>query len=257
MPRRPTTHPDPNKAELSTLLCYLGLNRTAGSYADLIGQAQKSNWSHLKFLEVIAGQEAAEKKERSVAARIGQARFPVLKTIDTFDFAFPKSIPRDAIMAALSLEFLDRSEGFIFLGDPGTGKTHLAIALGYAACLKGARTRFINAVEMVNDLQGAAATHQLKKAMLAYVQPKLLIIDEVGYLPFDRKSANLFFQVISARYERGATILTTNQPFKNWGEVFGDTTAASAIIDRLAHHNEVIRIIGDSYRVKDRKSRTK
>lgn len=257
MPRRPKIAPDPEKADLKTLFHYLGLHLAAEAHGDLLAQAAKGNWPHKKLLEELASRETAAKKERSVQNRIAQAHFPVIKTIDSFDFSFPRSIPKEQILAAYSLDFLERHEGFIFLGDPGTGKSHLATALGYAACLGGVRTRFTLAIDMVNDLQEALKNHRLTKAMQVYCQPRLLIIDEIGYLAFDQKNSDLFFQVISGRYERGATVLTTNEPFKNWGRVFANNTVASAIIDRLAHHNDLIRIVGDSYRVHHRKTRRK
>jgi len=255
MPRRPDIAPDVEKADLSALFHYLGLHQAAEGYPELLTQAAKGNWPHKKLLETLASQEAAAKRERSVQARIATAHFPVIKTIDSFDFSFPKSIPKEQVLAAFSLDFLDRHEGFIFLGGPGTGKSHLAGALGYAACLRGVRTRFTSAIDMVNELDTAVAAHQLPRAMQIYRRPRLLIIDEVGYLPFDQKGSDLFFQVISARYERASTVLTTNQPFKAWGSVFSNNTVASAIIDRLAHHNELISIIGESYRAHHRKLR--
>lgn len=249
--------PNIEKADLETLFDYLGLHHAAAACGDLLAQAAKGNWSHKKLLETLASQEAAAKRERSVQARIATAHFPVIKTIDSFDFAFPKAIPKDQVLAAFGLDFLERHEGFVFLGGPGTGKSHLASALGYAACLRGARTRFTLAIDMVNDLQAALSANRLPKAMQVYQQPRLLIIDEVGYLPFDQKGSDLFFQVISARYERGSTVLTTNEPFKNWGRVFANNTVASAVIDRLTHHNELIRIDGDSYRSHHRRSQRK
>jgi len=257
MPRRPNIAPEIEKAELKALLNYLGLHAAAETYEELLAQAAKGNWPHRKLLETLASAEAAAKKERSVQVRIATAHFPVIKTIDTFDFAFPKLIPKDQILAAFDLAFLQGHEGFVFLGGPGTGKSHLASALGYAACLRGVRTRFTSAVDMVNDLQAALSNNRLPKTMQVYRQPRLLIIDEVGYLPFDQKGSDLFFQVISARYERGSTLLTTNEPFKNWGRVFANNTVASAVIDRLAHHNELIRIEGDSYRLHHRKAQRK
>ena len=257
MTRRSRIAPDVEKADLKILLHYLGLHTAAETHEDLLAQAARGNWAHKKFLEVLASAEASTKKERSVQARIATAHFPVVKTIDSFDFGFPKEIPKEQVLAAFTLDFLERHEGFVFLGGPGTGKSHLASALGYAACLRGVRTRFTSAIDMVNDLQAALNAGRLPKAMQIYRQPRLLIIDEVGYLPFDQKGSDLFFQVISARYERGSTLLTTNEPFKNWGRVFASNTVASAVIDRLAHHNELIRIDGDSYRLHHRSSKRK
>lgn len=254
MSRRPKIVPDVEKADLRTLLHYLGLHLAAESHQDLLAQAGRCNWPHKKLLEELAAREASSKKDRAMQNRINQAHFPVIKTIDGFDFSFPKSIPKEQILSAFSLDFIERNEGFIFLGDPGTGKSHLATALGYAACQAGVRTRFTAAIDMVNELQEAVRGHRLGKAMQVYRQPRLLIIDEIGYMPFGREGADLFFQVISGRYERGATILTTNEPFKNWGTVFAGNTVASAIIDRLAHHNDLIRIIGDSYRLHHRRT---
>jgi DNA replication protein DnaC len=240
---------NPETADLGELLGYLGLRITAAGADGLISESLKNNWSHLKFLETLVSREAAGKRERSIAACVAQAGFPAIKTIDAFDFTFPKSVPRDQLLAAMALRFIEANEGFVFLGEPGTGKTHLAISIGYGACLGGYSVRYTTAIDMINDLQAAQAGHQLRKTMGAYKRPELLIIDEVGYLPFDDKGSNLFFQVISARYETGSTILTTNLPFSKWGETFANNTVAAAIVDRLSHHNELIRIIGDSYRV--------
>jgi len=237
------------KADLSALLNYLGLRITAAMSDKLLAEAVKNSWSHLKFLEMLAEREAAAKQERSMAARVAQAGFPLQKTIEAFDFAFPRKIPTDKILGAMSLKFIDACEGFIFLGDPGTGKTHLAIAIAYAACMAGYRVKFASAIDMINDLQTVPPGQSLRKMLDDYRRPELLIIDEVGYLPFDERGGNLFFQVISARHGTGATILTTNLPFAQWPRIFGNNnTVTTAIVDRLSQYTDLIQIEGDSYR---------
>ena len=170
---RPTAlfAPEPDKANLQELLRYLGLMKTADAYSDLLAQLQKNNWSHEQFLEAVVNQEAAIKRERSIAHRLAQAHFPNVKTIDAFDFEFPTSIPRGKVLAALSLDFVTRKEGFIFMGPPGTGKTHLSLAIGHAACLRSVRTYYTTAVGMINDLSASLADHTLHKALRTYTTP--------------------------------------------------------------------------------------
>ena len=185
-------------------------------------------------------------------ARIKSARFPVLKTLEQFNWTWPKKINRLAVQNLFRLEFLAHKANVVFLGNVGVGKTHLATALGYAACLEGHSVLFAGAIEVINDLQAAQKNGAVKGALKKYLRPALLILDEVGYLPIDQKGADLLFQVISQRYERGSIALTTNKPFKQWASIFNnDSTIASAVLDRLLHHADTIVIEAASYRMKD------
>ena len=241
---------------IEEMLDYLHLQTTAKNYTNLIESAGKENLSHEEFLLRLLSNESNTKFERQVSSRIMHARFPAVKTLEQFDFAHPSSIPKQKIIAAAGLSFLAASEGLVFIGPTGVGKTHVAIAIGYKAASAGVRTLYTRAVDMINHLIASQADLSLHKAMQVYSSPSLLIIDEVGYLPFDKQGSNHFFNVISSRYEKGSVILTTNRAFKDWGKIFHDNTVASAIIDRLVHHSEVIKIEGASYRVKNRKLKT-
>ena len=182
------------------------------------------------------------------------AGFPAVKTLDGFDFAFATGAPRQQIGELASLAFVERAENVVFLGPSGVGKTHLAIALGYLATQRGWKVRFTTAADLVLALETAQRQGRIKEAMHRAVNIyKLLIIDEIGYLPFDSDTANLFFQLIASRYEQGSILITSNMPFGRWGEVFADEIVAAALIDRLVHHAEVITINGDSYRTKTRR----
>lgn len=257
-PARPGMPVADGKAPMKTLpemMRYLNLLHSALHYETMIKQAADDNLSHEAFLERLLSEETSAKFSRTVALRLKQARLPGIKTLDTYDFAHPHFIPKHKILSAFSLSFVEKKEGLIFMGPSGLGKTHLAIALGYKACEQGVRVLFTRAVDMINHLIASQSDHTLHRVMKIYTWPTLLIIDEVGHLPFDQKGGEHFFNVISHRYERGSVILTTNRPFKDWGKIFHDTTLASGIIDRLVHHTEVVKIEGESYRVKDRKTR--
>ena len=238
---------------LEGMLAYLNLTHSLENYQTILEAAAKDNLSHQEFLFRLLSDESSAKFARQTRNRIVQARFPGLKTIDNFDFKHPTSIPKQKILHAFDLFFLDQGGGLVFIGPTGIGKTHLAISLGYKAASAGVKTLYTRAVDMINHLIASQADHSLHKAMRSYSSPALLIIDEVGYLPFDKQGSDHFFNVISSRYEKGSVILTTNRSFKDWGKIFHDNTVAAAIIDRLAHHSEVIKIEGGSYRVKDRK----
>jgi len=217
------------------------------------GQAGTEQWSHVEFLARLIEGEAALRQDRARQRRIRQARFPVLKTLEQFDFTWPTKINRPAVQNLFRLKFIEDKANAILVGGVGLGKTHGAIALGLAACLAGYRVRFATAIDIINSLLAAQKAGRLVKELKAYTRPELLIIDELGYLPIDKHGADLLFQIISQRYERGSIVLTTNKAYKHWPSMFNnDSTLTSAILDRVLHHAETIVIEGKSYRMKDR-----
>jgi DNA replication protein DnaC len=233
-----------------TALRRLCLYHTLRNGEQLIEKAAKENWSHKEFLERLLEEEMAFRNEKAVARLTKEAKFEQLRTLDTFDWAHPSSIPKSHTLHFFNLQFIENKEHLIFLGSAGVGKTHLAKAIGFAACQRELKTLFTTASDMINHLVASQADHSLDRALRRYTGPKLLIIDELGYLPLDKQGRDLFFQVISKRSLGGSMILTTNKPFKDWGEVFQDTAVASAIAERLIEHGELIKIEGSSYRLK-------
>ena len=215
--------------------------------------AAKNSITHLAYLHQLIEGEAALRDDRAVARRIQAARFPVIKTLESFRWDWPKKINQLQVRDLFRLRFVHDKANVIFLGLVGLGKTHLATALGYAACQQGMSVLFANAIDVVNTLSSAQLKGTLKSELRRYTTPMLLVLDEVGYLPIDQHGADLLFQVISARYERGSIVLTTNKAFKQWPSIFnGDSTITSAVLDRLLHHGEVVVIEGSSFRMKDR-----
>jgi DNA replication protein DnaC len=221
-------------------------------YPALTEQAARESWTHGRLLEQLVAGEIARRDEALVARRVKAARLPGLKTLDGFDWTWPKKINRAQVQHLFRLEFLPQRGNVILLGGVGVGKTHLAIALAYTACLHGKTTLFTSAVEIVNALAAAQATGGIKREMARLLKPSLLVIDELGYLPIDKFGADGLFQVISQRYERGSTVITTNRAFKQWPEIFNhDSTLTAALLDRLLHHAESVVIEGRSYRMRD------
>lgn len=215
--------------------------------------AAKDSRTHLDYFTQLIEGEAAARSDRAVARRIKAARFPVIKTLDSFRWDWPKKINRLEIQDLFNLHFMRDHGNVIFLGLVGLGKTHLATALGHAACQQGHSVLFTTAIDVINSLHAAQLKGSLKAELRRYTAPALLILDEVGYLPIDQRGADLLFQVISARYECGSILLTTNKTFKQWASIFnGDATITSAVLDRLLHHGHTVVIEGSSFRMKDR-----
>jgi DNA replication protein DnaC len=196
--------------------------------------------------------EVAARESHGGEARIRAARFPTRKTLEDFDYNHQRPVRRDLIAHLGTLDFVTARENVVFVGPPGTGKTHLSVGVGLRACQAAHRVLFATAAEWVGRVASAHAAGQLEAELAKLARVPLLIIDEVGYVPFEAEAANLFFQLISSRYERASLIVTSNKPFGRWGEVFGDDVVAAAMIDRLVHHAEVVSLKGDSYRLKDR-----
>ena len=237
---------------LNQRLAYLQLPFIRDHYTQLTRDAAAQHWDHLQFLDSLIQAEFDQRRQRAVQRRIREARFPVLETLEQFRWDWPKKINRLAVQNLFRLGFIKERGNVIFLGTVGLGKTHLATALGYAACLEGHSVLFANAINVINELSAAQQQGGLKMQFKKYLAPTVLILDEVGYLPIDQHGADLLFQTISQRYERGSIILTTNKAFKHWPSIFNnDSTITSAVLDRLLHHAETILIEGSSFRMKD------
>ena len=221
-------------------------------YAPLATEAAQKQWTHVDYLARLMDAEALRRQELSIQRRLATARFPCVKTLDQFDWTWPKKINRTQVQNLFRLAFLPDHTNVIFMGGVGLGKSHLACALGHAACLAGHTVLFTTAVDIINTLTAAQAACRLKPELRRLLAPRILCIDEVGYLPIDKTGADLLFQVISQRYEQGSIILTTNQPYKHWPKIFNnDSTLTSAVLDRLLHHAETVIVEGKSYRMKD------
>jgi len=234
----------------------LGLHTMAAIFEEEAEKAAKSQMSYTAFLARLADEEVAAKTERSINAKVSKARFPAIKTLESFDFSFQPSLQPATIKELAELGFLERAENVVLVGPSGTGKTHIAIALGLRACIARKRVLFTTVHALLDQLVAATVDRSLGSRLEMLGRLDLVIADELGYMPVDAQRANLFFQFVSCRYEKGSIILTTNKAFDQWGQVFGDDVIASAILDRLLHHSHIIAINGPSYRLKDKLDRT-
>ncbi len=216
----------------------------------LADTARDEHWDYLEFLARLLSEEVASREAHGGQHRVKAARFPQVKTLDDFDFSHQRSVSRQQIAHLNQLDFLREAHNVIFLGPPGTGKTHLSIALGVQAARRGYRVAFATATEWVLKLSEAKRSGRLADELERLGRIPLLIVDEVGYIPFDPEAASLFFSLVSSRYERSSLIVSSNKSFSAWAEIFGDAVAVAAMVDRLVHHAEVIVLKGDSYRLR-------
>ena len=233
-----------DELRLTQQLKTLYLSFLAEHYQPLADEAARQQWTAVQYLVRLIEGETQRRQERQIVRRVAAARFPVIKTLEQFNWTWPKKVNQAQVQNLFRLAFLKDKASVLFIGGVGLGKTHLATALGHAACL--------TAIEAINSLSAAQAQSRLKHELKKFLAPTLLVLDELGYLPIDKTGADLLFQIISGRYQKGSTVITTNQPYKNWARIFNnDATITSAVLDRLLHHAETILMEGKSYRMKD------
>lgn len=238
-------------------LGYLQLDRAAEVFATLAEDARSGQWTHVEFLARLVAEQADATRNRRLSARLRFARFPFRKTLSDFDFDFQPTVDRRLIDDLATLRFMTTGRPVLFLGQPGCGKTHLAVALAILAVEAGYRGYFTNAEEMVANIAQAAREGNLASKLKTYTAPSVLVIDDVGLLPMDRAAASAFYQVINTRYEKQhSTIVSTNRSLPDWGEIFGDTVVAAAILDRLMHNAVVFNIKGPSWRLREHQALT-
>ncbi|MFJ9125337.1 IS21-like element helper ATPase IstB [Streptomyces sp. NPDC102340] len=237
---------------IRTTAAKLGLPHLAESLNQYAGRADEAKMGYLDFLDLVLAEELAIRDDRRFRQGLRLSKLPHHKTLDEYDFAFQPELDPRKIKDLATLAFVEAKANAALLGPPGVGKTHIAVALSVAACRAGFSVYFTTLDDMVRQLKVAEGAGRLNSKLRTYLRPGVLVVDEVGYQPLERAEANLVFQVISKRYEKGSIILTSNKTFSEWGQVFGDEVLATAILDRLLHHCDVVSINGPSYRLKNR-----
>jgi len=238
---------------LHSVLRELNLQEAGALVESHLQRAAQDERSYADFLLELLQTEMSFRQENRLKNALRRARLPFAKTLDQFDFTAQPSVDQREIRELRTLRFVHEAGNVVFLGPPGVGKTHLAVALTTEAIQAGFSAHFITVQDLVSDLGAAARSNRLPQRLRTFITPKVLVVDEIGYLPLDEVGATLFFQLVTARYERGSTILTSNKSFGDWGSTFGDPILATAVLDRLLHHATVINIRGDSYRLKERR----